>query len=409
MSKCLILNIVLIAIALVGVASCSRDVRSLDERMREALNDRLQQYDVKGASASVVLPDGSIHRIVAGFSHDTVAMKPHMLFAVGSITKNMVAAVVLQLAEEGSLSLEDPLKKWLPAYPKVDSTVTIRQLLGHTSGVFMFWENQKIWDDLIKYRDSVFTPEVVLTYLKDPHFAPGKGFRYSNTNYLMLAKIITKATGSTLAAQLRRRFWQPLGLTNTYLSMEEDIPRDRLAHVWGDNFEKGGAIRDLTYLPRASHESITYGSAGVFATAEDLAVWCTSLFRGKILKTKSLEQMLNFNPAAAGSWCEGYGLGVFLFKKNITNGERVYGHGGGNIGTSAYMAYLPDYGVSIVVMINSMHGKCPDRMLEDIIEIVTEHLQTEKGQKHEVARRTTTASKSPFSTCVLPHTWSNET
>ena len=367
-----------LALALFALTSCSRGVRPFDERVREALKDRLQQYDVKGASAAVVLPDGSIHRVCAGLSHDTVAMQPHMLFAAGSITKNFVATLTLQLVEEGVLSLDDPLHKWYPSIPNVDSTITIRQMLGHTSGIFMFWENQKLWDDLIQYRDSVFTPPVVLTYLKGPHFAPGKGFRYSNTNYLLLAGIITRATGSSLSAQFRQRFWRPLGLSNVYLSMEEDIPEDQLAHVWGDNFEKGGSVRDLTFLPRASHESITYGSSGVFITPEDLALWCHSLFSGNILTKTSLDQMLGFNPAAESSWCEGYGLGVFLFNTSIANGERAYGHGGGNIGTSAYMAYLPDYGVSITVMINVMHGKCPDRMLEDIVEIVTDHLRQEK-------------------------------
>ena len=358
-------------------AACSRDVRTLDERVRDALNERLQQYDIRGASVAVILPNETVHRICAGVSHDSVWVEPQMLFAIGSITKNQVAALILQLAEEGVLSLEDPVQRWLPPIPNVDSSITIRQMLGHTSGIFMFWENQKVWDDLIKYRDSVFMPEVVLTYLKEPYFAPGRGFRYSNTNYLLLAMIATRATSSTLSAELRKRFWAPLGLKDTYLSLEEEIPQDRLAHVWGDNFEKDGSSRDITYLPRASHESITYGSSGIFATAEDLAIWCSSLFGGKVLKASSLAQMVEFNRAAASSWCEAYGLGVFLFKKGITNGETVYGHGGGNIGTSAYMAFLPDYQTSIVVMINSMHGKCPDRMLEDIIEILTEHLRNE--------------------------------
>jgi D-alanyl-D-alanine carboxypeptidase len=251
-------------------------------------------------------------------------------------------------------------------------------MLGHTSGIFMFWENQKLWDDLIQYRDSVFTPEVVLTYLKRPHFAPGKGFRYSNTNYLLLATIITKATGSSLSAQLRKRFWQPLGFKNSYLSMEDAIPGVQLAHVWGDNFEKDGPVRDLTFLPRASHESITYGSAGVFTTAEELAVWCSSLFGGRVLKQASLDEMLKFNTAASSSWCDSYGLGVFTFTKKIRDGVTAYGHGGGNIGTSAYMAYLPEYGVSIVVMINFMHGTCSDRMLEDVIDIVKDHVRDEE-------------------------------
>jgi D-alanyl-D-alanine carboxypeptidase len=238
----------------------------------------------------------------------------------------------------------------------------------------MFWENQKIWDDLIAYRDSVFTPEVVMSYLKAPHFEPGEGFRYSNTNYLLLAMIVTRATHSTLSAELRTRFWEPLGMQDTYLSMEDKIPREQLAHVWGDNFEKGSIIRDLTYLPRASHESITYGSSGVFTTPRDLAIWCGSLFGGKVLRESSLSDMLEFNRQAAGSWCEGYGLGVFRFKRNITAWKKAYGHGGGNIGTSAYMAYLPDYDVGLVVMINFHHGRCPDRMLKDMVKIVTDSL-----------------------------------
>jgi D-alanyl-D-alanine carboxypeptidase len=330
------------------------------------LTNRLERYDVKGASTAVILPDGTIHRVCAGVSHDTVAMKPKMLFAIGSITKNMVASLILQLTEEGLLSLDDPLYKWLPTYPHVDSTITIRQMLNHTSGIFMFWDNQKLWDDLIKYRDSVFTPEVVLTYLKEPHFAPGKGFRYSNTNYLLLAMIATRVTHSTLSVEFRKRFWQPLGLNDTYLSMEDQIPQDQLAHVWGDNFEKDGSNRDITYLPRASHESITYGSSGIFTTAEELAVWCRSLFDKKILNNSSLEQMIRIGEG-------GHGLGIGLLSKGFLFGEKVYGHGGGNIGTTAFMAYLPDHRVSIVVMINLYHVEYSRQMLDDVIDIVTDY------------------------------------
>ncbi len=362
-------------ILILALASCSPDLRPLDERLHDALAERLEQYDVKGASVAVMLPNGTLHRVVAGFSHDSVAMHPDMLFATGSITKNFVAALVLRLAEEGLLSLEDSLHTWLPSYPHIDSAITIRQLLGHTSGLFMFWENQKLWDDLIAYRDSIFTPEIVLTYLGKPHFAPGNGFRYSNTNYLLLAMIATKATRSTLAAELRQRFWEPVGLRNTFLSMEDSIPQERLAHAWGDNFEKEGLVRDITFLPRASHESITYGSSGVFTTAGELATWCDALFRGKVLRSGSLKNMLTMNRDAASSWCESYGLGVFMLKKKTTNGERAYGHGGGNIGTSASMVYLPDHKASIVVMINAFHGSCPGHILEDCIEIVVEELE----------------------------------
>jgi len=365
---------VALTLTLLATASCSGQQGPLDQRLTEALEARLRQFGVRGASAAVILPDRSVHRIVGGISHDSVPMSPEMLFAIGSIAKNYVATLVLRLAEEDILSLDDPLGRWLPSYPRVNGNVTIRQALSHRSGIAMFWENQRLWDDLKAYRDSVFTPEVVLTYIGEPDFAPDSGFRYSNTSYLLLAMIATRATRSTLSAQLRTRFWRPLGLANTYLSMEDSIPPERLAHVWGDNFDSDGSDRDLTFLPRASHESITWGSSGVFTTAAELARWSHALFHGELISRSSLNQMTGFRPAARGLRGS-YGLGLQSFTRRITNGERAYGHGGGSIGTSAYVAYLPDFDVSIALMINRMHGRCPDRILEDFIEIVTDHLR----------------------------------
>jgi D-alanyl-D-alanine carboxypeptidase len=364
--------ILIVTLAVLGAASCSRDTRPWAVRLQAALDDGLRQYGVRGASPALIFPDQKVRLVVSGISHDMVPIRPDMLFAIGSITKNVVAALVFQLAEEGALSLEDPLRKWLPAYPKVDGAITIRQLLAHTSGLYMFWENQKIWDDLIKYRDRIFAPEEVLSYLKDPHFLPGKGFRYSNTNYLLLAMIITRATGASLSTELRKRFWQPLGLNNTYLSMEEQIP-DRLAHVWGDNFDNDGSFRDITFLPRASHESITYGSAGLFMTAEDLARWCYLLFEGKVLRQSSLDEMLTIGKG-------GYGLGVQVFRKGLVGGAKALGHGGGNIGTAAYMMYLPEHRVSIALMINAFKGKCLNSIIEDLVSISTEYLSSQTAK-----------------------------
>ena len=276
---CVLLVPSVLAGLLAGVA-CRSGARSLEERLREALDTRVRHCGVKGASAAVILPDGTAWEGAAGISHGDVEMTPDMAFAVGSITKNMVAALVLQLAEEGRLSLEDPLSRWLPPYPHVDGAITVRQLLNHTSGLFMFWDNQAIWDDLIRERTRVFTPEEVLGYIQEPYFAPGEGHRYSNTNYLLAAMIVTRVTDSTLSAEMRRRFWEPLGLESACLPLEEPYP-ENIAHVWGDNFEKGSPIRDLTVLPRTSHDSIGYGSSGVFMIAGDLARWTHALFGGK--------------------------------------------------------------------------------------------------------------------------------
>lgn len=356
---------------LLALAGCSRDIRPLDVRINEAIATGLQDHGVHGASVALILSDDSLRCYTGGVSHDSVAVSPDMLIAVGSITKNVVAALVFQLAEEGLLSLEDPLHRWLPSFAKVDSAITIRQLLAHTSGLFMFWDNQKIWDDLIAYRDSVFSPETVLTYLKDPYFAPGKGFHYSNTNYLLLAMIVERATHATLSAEMRGRFWKPLALDNTYLSMEEKVP-DRLLHVWGDNFDKGTATRDITFLPRTSHETITYGSSGIFATPGDVARWAHALFGGKVLKPSSLAMMLDIDD-------DDYGLGVHRFRRGFIPGGRVVGHGGGNIGMMTYMIHWLDLRASLVVSINAFDGSCLDAITGDVAEVVVDHLVSRRG------------------------------
>ena len=133
------------------VCSCGSDL-PIENKIQKVLDKGISKYNVKGASVAVIFPDEKKWIGVSGISHDTVQIKPDMLFAIGSITKNFVATLTLKLAEEGVLSLDDPLSKWLPAYLHIHSSTTVRQLLNHTSGIYMFWSNQQIWDDLKKDR-----------------------------------------------------------------------------------------------------------------------------------------------------------------------------------------------------------------------------------------------------------------
>ena len=126
------------------------DNRPVEEQMQYVLNRGIKEYGIHGVSATVIFPDKHIWTAVNGFSHDTVTIKPDMVFAIGSITKNIMAALTLKLAEENYLSLEDPISKWLPAYAHVENKIIIRQLLNHTSGIYNFWDNEKIWDELKK-------------------------------------------------------------------------------------------------------------------------------------------------------------------------------------------------------------------------------------------------------------------
>ena len=234
-------------IVIIFFLSCSGDKNlPLEQKLQNVIDNGIDKYNVNGVSAAIIFSENKKWTGTSGISHDTVTIKPNMPFMIGSTTKNIIAALTLKLVEQGKLSLEDPLSKWLPEYPHVNSDITIRQLLNHSSGIYMFWSNKKIWADLEKDKSKIYTAEEVLTYIKEPYFEPGEGFRYSNTNYLLMAMIITKATNSTLSSELKKHFWQPLNINSARLSLEEKIP-DNQVHVYGDYFNNDGSYLDLTF------------------------------------------------------------------------------------------------------------------------------------------------------------------
>ena len=121
---------------------------------------------------------------------------------------------------------------------------------------------------------------------------------------------------------------------------------------------------------RPSHEIIGLGSSGIFTTAKSLAQWSHALFGGKILQQQSMDEMLQFVEFREISNISAYGLGVQLYPKRFSSGERAIGHGGGNIGTTTYMVYLPEHNTSVVVMINAFPNKSADYITKKLIRAV---------------------------------------
>jgi D-alanyl-D-alanine carboxypeptidase len=327
-----------------------------------------------GVSAAVIMPDGEVWKGVCGVSHAKTKITPDMRFSAGSIEKMFAAATIMQLVQEGTLTLDDPLFKWLPIYPYIDSTITIRQLLNHTSGLYHYVENKDFWDAWFQDPSKFWSLEgIILTFNREPYFPKGTGWHYSQTGYNLLRMIIRKITGSEISAVNMDRFLVPFGLNNTFTSMGETLP-EKIAHGWYDT------DNDLEYEDFFSMQRTPFASGiggEVWSTPEDLAKWARALFHEKIVVNQvSLDQMLTFHSPCPGEefLVAGYGLGICKFNPQLVYGVEAYGHGGHGPGYAAGCLYLPDYKISIGIMDNTDGGECIGPGLTRLIKVIKDEL-----------------------------------
>ena len=352
---------------------------TLADKLQQVLDTELARHHGIGVSAAVIIPARTSWHGVSGVSHGTTSITPEMLFGIGSITKNFMAALILQLAEEGKLSLEDSLSKYLSINPNINGTITIRQLLNHTSGIYNFSEHPSVWDTIFANPQRLWTPEEILTnFVLPPYFSPGTGWHYSNTNYTLLGMIVKEITGSKVSTELRNRFWQPLGLTGTFLDIEEQII-GVIAHGWYDLYGDD-TPDDLSNLPRTSQYSASWTAGAMVSTAEDIARWSQALFRGKVLSQAGLDQMLTFHAPTPGEpSIIGYGLGTVKFAHRLLAGEDAFGHGGWVVGYSTAMAFFPEYDVSISILMNENNDNCLSAIADGLIRVVIDYLLQSKA------------------------------
>ncbi len=362
--------------------SCSKDSPAepkneptLAEKLQEALDDGLKSFNGKGVSAAVIMPDGEIWVGVSGISHGTTAITPNMVFAAGSIGKIFTATTILHLVEEGKVLLEDSLYQWLSTYPYIDSTITIRQLLNHTSGLYNFVDNDEFWQAIFSEPSKVWTlEEMILAFNRDSIFPKGADWNYSTTGYALLRMIIKKITGSEISTVNRDRFWIPLNLSNTFTSMGEPLPANT-AHGWYD-LDGDGTYDDFFSWQRTAFASGIGGE--VFSNAEDLVKWARALFHDKtVLSQASLDQMFTFHSPCTGEeyFCVGYGLGVAKFNPDLFNGLEAYGHSGNAPGYAAASIYLPDYKVCVGLVDNTEEGESVAMSISNLLNVITSHLR----------------------------------
>ncbi|WP_280834897.1 serine hydrolase domain-containing protein [Mycolicibacterium frederiksbergense] len=327
---------------------------SLEATLLPVVTGYMQEMHIPGVLVAVQTPDRGSWQAALGVS-DTATQQPMNLadhMRVGSITKSLTATVILQLAQEGRLGLDDPLALYFPGVNT--NGATIRQALQLTSGIPDYTSIQFL-NALADHPHRVWTPEeLIATVAGEPAmFPPGKGWYYSNTNYVMLGVIAERTTGQPLSRLITDRIFTPLAMTGCSIPEPADaaIPEPfSRGYQFGTDWDRPGsppaplpALLDVT----DANPSWGAGSGVALCTAADLTIWARALATGELLDPAMQAQRMTYVPASDPK--AKYGLGVVDI-----NG--LVGHNGQISGYMTQATRRASDGTLIVVLTNVTAG-----------------------------------------------------
>lgn len=294
------------------------------------------QGDVPGASVLVVRDGEPVVRRSYGLAdlEKHVAATPHTNYRLASVSKQFTAASVLLLIEDGRLTLDDHIQRYLPGLPAAARGITIRHLLTHTSGLIDY-------EDVMDPADTRQVHDAdVLALLQSQdrtYFAPGTGYRYSNSGYALLALTVERVSGKRYAQFLRERIFQPLGMNDT-VAFEASVS-DVAHRAFGYSFEDGAWKRT-----DQSTTSAVLGDGGIYSSIDDLAKWDAALYDERLLPSKALREA--FTPATPTDDPQvEYGFGWRI------TGETLW-HSGETIGFRNVIVRWPQRRLTVVVLTN---------------------------------------------------------
>jgi D-alanyl-D-alanine carboxypeptidase len=290
-------------------------------------------------------------------------MRADDLMLAGSTGKTFFAAVAVQLIESGQLALDAPIAKYLarrPWFPRLAyaSEITIRHLMTHTSGLVRYEMNPAFTARLRAEPDKVWTPDEQIAFLLDatPPFAPGQGWEYSDTNYIVLGMVLEAVTGTRLYDEVRRRFLEPLALRRVVPSTSRRIAglvpgyagaRDPLGLP--DEVLPGGVF--------VINPQFEWTGGGFATSAPDLARWGHALYAGPALSARARALMIEAAvPARLGPDTR-YGLGVIV--RPTTPAGPTWGHSGFFPGYQTELLHVVDLGATLAIQVNASAPRPP--------------------------------------------------
>jgi D-alanyl-D-alanine carboxypeptidase len=277
----------------------------------------------------------------------SVPVTPDTVFHIASISKNILAAVVLQLFDEGKLRLDDDVTKYVPEAPTLGQHVTVQQLLNHTSGIYSFTS----LPDATNNERLELTHEQVLGLIKDKpfDFEPGTRWRYNNSAFYLAGMVVERVTKQEYGAYVREHVFKPLGMSSASLCYARMV----VPHLASGYEVDGGALVNAAFMTW----KLPFAGGAVCATATDLAKWQAALDSGRVLTPSSLALMRTPTTLVDGTKID-YGLGTRL---GSLDGHRVLGHygGEGRGGFRPLLESFPDDHLTIVILMNMGDAASP--------------------------------------------------
>lgn len=330
--------------------------------LHEIVERRLAEQDAPGALVGIWYPGQGVWTHAAGVGNletgAPVTLDDHVRIA--SITKTMVATVVLQLVDEGRISLDDSLETYVSGVPNGEQ-ITLRQVLGMTAGIANYVAVPEIAREYARDPMLVFGPEQILGVIRasTPDFAPGEQARYSDSNYILLGLLIEMVTGQAPATEIQRRIFEPLGMTSSSFPLTAWMPEPALHGYFAEN--PGDPLIDVT----RSNPDFPWTAGAVISTLADMRAWAVALAEGTLLTPETQQARLQTRPFQETPIAVGYGLGVLTMNGMI-------GHNGGIAGYSSWMLHDPETNATLVIVVNRSGetGGTANPILNDILGLL---------------------------------------
>lgn len=364
---CALVTIVTLLLPRPGLTADTPSMRALSPetltRINAAVTEVLQETGAPGASIAIVRDGRTVHLQAYGDAQlePKLPAEPGMRYAIGSISKQFTAAAILLLQQDGKLSLDDKVAKYLPELTRAND-ITIRQLLSHTGGYQDYWPQDYMFPLMAK----PVTPEGIMDRWagKPLDYEPGTKWQYSNTGYVIAGRIVEMASGKPLFKFLQERIFTPLQMTSV-----RDFDQEPLA--------AGNSIGYVNFALGPPRVAATSGAGWLFGagqlamTAEDLARWNVSVINRSLLSETSYRALETDTLLTNGAGAQ-YGLGVDV---EMENHRRKVAHGGAVNGFTAENVVYPDDRVAIAVLVNQDASSAPQQISEKLVGIVFDQAQ----------------------------------